>query len=258
MSDQGMPHNTGMNDFPGRTDSFSAKQEHPYISSKTEGQWQQDRDAPKGSNPMMSHMYNEGQRGNATRPFHQGQMLDAKVELEIQGNKEPRLQSHEQDMEIGYEDKPLPLTFENLEQKFQGEVMKLMKEQWDAEDAENARHREKIIEINTRYQEKLSSLRAKQANRGEEFLHKELQARRHQYQQAEMDHHLTNTAPRDPYGYGGAAAAEAQAHRAYSADRFEPYREQTQFLGAGISQGTEGRVPYPHGRVYNNAGARYR
>ncbi|XP_059624396.1 nuclear pore complex protein NUP1-like isoform X3 [Cornus florida] len=60
MSDQGMPHNTGMNDFPGRTDSFSAKQEHPYISSKTEGQWQQDRDAPKVSNPMMSHMYNEG------------------------------------------------------------------------------------------------------------------------------------------------------------------------------------------------------
>ncbi|XP_059664949.1 uncharacterized protein LOC132311183 [Cornus florida] len=215
---------------------------------------------------MKRESTKEGQRGNATRPFHQGQMLDAKVGLERQGNKKMRLQSHEQDMEISCEDKPLPLTFEGLERKFRGEIMKLMKEQCDAEDlenarhrekinniktrygqklsslqdkqanhsqdeivklmkeqcdaedAENARHREKINEINTLYREKLPSHRTKQANRREELLHKELQTQQHQYQQAEMDHHLTNTAQWDPYDYGGAAVAEAQAHKAYSDD----------------------------------------
>lgn len=45
-------------------------------------------------------------------------------------------------MKIGYDDLPSTLTFECLEQKFHDEIMNLAKEHSDAEDAENARHRE--------------------------------------------------------------------------------------------------------------------
>jgi hypothetical protein len=45
-------------------------------------------------------------------------------------------------MELGFEDKSLPMSFEGLERKFFDEVTKLAKEQGDAEVAENARHRE--------------------------------------------------------------------------------------------------------------------
>ncbi|KAA8539060.1 hypothetical protein F0562_025752 [Nyssa sinensis] len=256
MSIQRMQQNAGMINFPGRPDSFPAEQDHPYIPSKVEGQRQWDRDAPKASNPMMSRLYTEGQGGNATRSFYQGQMPDRKLDLEKQANNEPRMHSHEQDMEIGYEDKPSPLTFEVLEQKFQDEIIKLLKEQSDAEDAENARHREKVIEIITQYQEKLSSLRTRQASRIEEFLCKESQAHLHQYQEAGMGQHPpNNTGPIDPHGYSRAAATEA--HRAYATGQFELYREQTPFLGGRRRQGTDARVPYPEGRVYNNTGARH-
>ncbi|GKV35059.1 hypothetical protein SLEP1_g43376 [Rubroshorea leprosula] len=42
--------------------------------------------------------------------------------------------------------------------------MKLAKEQNDAEDAENARHRKKINAINAQYQGQLAALRAQHAN----------------------------------------------------------------------------------------------
>lgn len=45
-------------------------------------------------------------------------------------------------MDIGYEDNPISQTFEGLEQKFYDDILKLAKEQNNAEDAENIRHRE--------------------------------------------------------------------------------------------------------------------
>ena len=62
--------------------------------------------------------------------------------VERQGGGDPRSQSHEEDMDIGYEDNRMPPTLEGLEQRFVDDIMKLSKEQTDAEDAENARHRE--------------------------------------------------------------------------------------------------------------------
>ena len=62
--------------------------------------------------------------------------------LEKQGNNETRSHPREEDMNIGYEDNPLSQTYEGLEQRFVDDIMKLSKEQADAEDAENARHRE--------------------------------------------------------------------------------------------------------------------
>ncbi|KAI3458757.1 hypothetical protein Pfo_015420 [Paulownia fortunei] len=174
---------------------------------------------------------------------HQGQVLDSKTEYEKQANRETGLLSHEQDMDIGYEDKPQPLTFEGLEKRFQNEILKLIEEQIHSEDAENSRHRELIKEIKNKYQEKLLALRAQQASRREEFLKKESEER--------LRNSFTNL-----HGYTGPIATEA--HRAYPSghtDHVDSYREESPFLGR--SQGTKGRVPYPQGRVYNNAGARF-
>lgn len=198
---QRMQQNGGMNNFSGRPDSFAAEQEQANFPVKAEGQWQWDKNAPRISNPVSSQN-NEGQGGNPAQSPYGGQMPDPKMDLEKQTNKEHRLSAHEQDMEIGYEDKPSTLSFEGLEQRFLDEIMKLAKEQSDAEDAENARHRERIIEINVQYQEKLSSLRAQQAKRREEFLLKEAQARIHQYKQAASNHYPANASTIDPRGYG--------------------------------------------------------
>lgn len=198
---QRMQQNGGMNNFLGRPDSFAAGQEQANFPVKAEGQWQWDKNAPRVSNPVSSQN-NEGQGGNPAQSPYGGQMPDPKMDLEKQTNKEHRLSAHEQDMEIGYEDKPSTPSFEGLEQRFLDEIMKLAKELSDAEDAENARHRERIIEINVQYQEKLSSLRAQQAKRREEFLLKEAQARIHQYKQAASNHYPANASPIDPRGYG--------------------------------------------------------
>ena len=45
-------------------------------------------------------------------------------------------------MDVGYEGNHPSQSFEGLEQKFLDDIMKLAREQNDAEDAENARHRE--------------------------------------------------------------------------------------------------------------------
>ena len=84
-----------------------------------------------------------GQVGSGARSYYHGQPPDPKMGLESQSNKEAgRTQPHDQDMELGFEDNSLPMSFEGLERKFFDEVTKLAKEQGDAEVAENARHRE--------------------------------------------------------------------------------------------------------------------
>ncbi|KAI9389207.1 hypothetical protein POPTR_008G001700v4 [Populus trichocarpa] len=248
----------------GRQDGYSSveAEQHPgYKSSKAEGQWQWDRDSQNVHNQLPTHTFSEGQVGSGARSYYHGQPPDPKMGLESQSNKEAGgTQPHDQDMELGFEDKSLPMSFEGLERKFFDEVTKLAKEQGDAEVAENARHREKIIEINTRYQEKLSALRAQQTNRREEFLRKESQARLSQYQQASRSHY-PNTGLQDARGYSGAAAtgpiSAGETHRAYASSQFESYRGRPQYGGGGRAQGNEGRIPYPEGRVYNNAGARH-
>ena len=119
---------------------------------------------------------------------------------------------------------------------------------------------QKIIEINTRYQDKLSALRAQQANRQEELLRKESQARLSQYQQASMNHYR-NTGLQDARGYSGAAAtgpiSAGETPWAYASSQYESHRERPQFSGGGRAKGNEVRIPYPEGRVYNNAGARH-
>ncbi|XWS65382.1 hypothetical protein CRYUN_Cryun05aG0108100 [Craigia yunnanensis] len=191
---------------------------------------------------------------NATRSYYQGQALDS---LENSANKENKAQHQEQDMEIGYEGSPSSLTFEGLEGKFLDEIKKLVKEQSEAEDTEIVRHKEKIIEINIRYQEKLSALRAQQANRREEFLREESKTRLHQYQQAGISSH-SNSGLQDACGYGGTAVAAAAGEtRGYNTGPFESYRDRSHFTGGGRTQRPEAMVPYPKGRVYNSSSEYY-
>ena len=89
----------------------------------------------------MDVVHVTGQRGDASRSYYQGQRPDPKMALEKQGNNDRRSQPPEEDMDIGYED-PLSQSFEGLEQRFMDDILMLSKEQSDAEDAENTRHRE--------------------------------------------------------------------------------------------------------------------
>ncbi|XP_021296589.1 uncharacterized protein LOC110425853 [Herrania umbratica] len=239
-------HNAAMNNFPVEKDA-------KLRFSRIDGQWQRNRDAPKLPNQMPSNAFNQVQGLNTTRSYYQRQALDS---LENSANVENNAQSQEQDMEIGYEDNPSPLTFEGLERKFHDEIMKLVKEQSDTEDKENARHKKKIMEINTRYQEKLSALRAQHTNRREEVLRKESQARLHQYQQAGISSH-PNSGLQDGRGYGGTAVAAAGGEtRGHTTGQFDSYRDQSQFNAGQTMQGSEVRVPYPEGH-FNNTSAQY-
>lgn len=264
MSAQRMRHSSGMANFPGRPDALPGDEERSFMSSKAEEQWHWDREMAKGSNPIPSQIFTEGERGDASRSFHPDQRSDSKMSLEKQANKDPRAQPIEQDMDIGYEDNALPQTFEGLEQKFHDEIMKLTKEQHDAEDAENARHREKVGEINAKYQDKLTSLRAEHATRRDDFLRRESQVRHQQYQQAGIGPFQSAAGVSDPLAYvgpGAAAAAMAaaeaagEARRAAVAGQYDSYRERAQYLeGArnhGFESRSESRGPYPGGRTYN-------
>ncbi|KAJ7981254.1 Ubiquitin carboxyl-terminal hydrolase [Quillaja saponaria] len=255
MSGQQVEHKSSH--FEERLEAFTPEREHQYGNSKPEGQWRWERDGPKMSNPMASHIFNEGQGGDALRSYFQGQRHDPKLALQNQSNNDSRSQTHEEDMDIGYEENILLQTFERLEEKFLNDIMKLAKDQNDAEDSENARHREKIGAINSQYEEQLAALRARHASRRDEFLRRESHARQHQYQQAVMDPYPDSGMR--PSGYGGATAPEAvgEAQRGYSTENFDSYRERTRFLGGAKDRGFEPRGPYPGGRVYDTASRYY-
>ncbi|XP_023767717.1 uncharacterized protein LOC111916308 [Lactuca sativa] len=216
-------------------------------------------------NPMSPHSYSQGGHKGNMKIQSQERMGNQKYNnYENQGNKETRLQSHEQEMEVGYEDNtytPSQLSFEGMEQRFQDEIMKLIKDLSNAEDAENARHKERIVEINMRYQENLCSLRAQHASRVGEFVGKESETRLHHYQQAANA--MTERGPpggmareaRRRYDNYGAIPDES-SYREYQHQHQHPqYREHSR--EPMTSQGYESRVPHPHGRVYNNSGAHY-
>ncbi|TKY67006.1 ubiquitin carboxyl-terminal hydrolase 8 [Spatholobus suberectus] len=242
--------------FEGRLEAFTPERENPYANSKPEGQWRWEMDESNMSNSMTSRMFNEGQGVDASKSYFQGQSRN---------NNDSRPQVHEEEMDVGYEGNHLSQTFEGLEQNFRDDIIKLTKEQNDAEDAEYARHREKINAINAQYEEKLAALRAQHSSRRAEYLQRESHARQQQYQQIIRDPYPSSGmaprephAPRDPHGYNNvnASGAVGEVQRGYSANHFDPYRERARFLGGGRDQGFEPRVPYPGGRVYDT-GSRY-
>lgn len=248
--------------FQGQLEAFTPERDQPYRTPKSDGQWRWERDGSKVSNQITPKMFNEGQGTDGSRTYFQGQRPDPNLSLEKQ-NADLRSRPHDENMEVGYEHNLLPPTLEGLEKKFHDDIMKLAKEQNDAEDAKNSRHREKINAINGQYQEQLTALRARHANRRDEFLRKESLVRQQQYQQAMMDYYPhSNMAPADslptgnnPHGYGSVAgsAAVGDGHRGYNSDNFDSYRERSRYLGAARDQGFEPRGSYPGGRAYDNS-----
>ncbi|XVF19572.1 hypothetical protein REPUB_Repub11eG0122700 [Reevesia pubescens] len=191
-----------------------------------------------------------------------GQRSDPKLSLEKQ-NADPRSRPHDENMEVGYEQNLLSQTLEGLEKNFLDDIMKLAKEQTNAEDTENIRHREKINAINTQYQEKLAALRARHVSLKDEFLQKESLVRQQQYQQAMMDHYpRSSMAPADAMPIGNphvnssiaSTAAVGDRHRGYNSDNFDSYRKRARFLGGARDQGFEPGGSYR--RVYDT-GSRY-
>ncbi|CAK8575665.1 unnamed protein product [Lathyrus sativus] len=251
---------TKSGNFEGRLEAFTPERDNPYPNSKPEGQWRWESDESKISNPMMSHMFNEGQGGDASRSYFQGQRPDPKLALQSRSNSDSRSQAHGEDIDVRYEGNHSSQTFEGLEQNFHDDIIKLTKEQQDVEDAEHARHREKINAINTQYEEKLESLRTRHGNRRAEFLQRESRARQQQYEQIIRDPYSSSSGmtPRDSHAHSNvnAPASVGEPQRGYSADHFDPYREQSRFLGNARDQGFEPRGPYPGGRVYDT-GSRY-
>ncbi|MED6109737.1 hypothetical protein PIB30_036386 [Stylosanthes scabra] len=173
-------------------------------------------------------------------------------------------QSHEQDMEIGYEKgTPPPPTYEGLEQRFIDEITKLARERSDAEDAEFARHNERILEIKKEYHEKLSALRDLQSTRREEFLRRELQARLNQYQESKRNHSphmkvpVVPVAVPDAPGFTSPSTFTTEANsKFYDATKYNNRDgERTVSLSSKRCQGSEARVPLPPGRIYNNSTA---
>ncbi|CAA7398770.1 unnamed protein product [Spirodela intermedia] len=259
ISGHRMQHSSGMNHFPGRAESLPSDDE--YLSSKPEGQWQWDRDGPMGTNSSSSHGYREG--NDSSQPVFQGQRSDPKMLTEKQVNADPRSQSHEQEMEAGYDDGSFPQTFEGLERKFLEDIMKLTKEHDNAEDAENARHRERLNEINGQYQEKLLSIRARQVAMRDDFLRREQQIRHQQYQQAYLSSYQGSGGADPHHGFGSATAAAAAAlgegPRSYGGGQFNSYRERQQLSGSGGGRGRgfESRVPYHGGGRAYGSNSRY-
>lgn len=231
----------------------SSKSEH---HSNNHSQWRLERDGARLSSPMSPHMFhNEGQGGEAPRSYYQAQRPEPRMAPERRGSHDSRSQPRGEDMSMGYEDNFMLQTFEGLEEKFLDDLMKLSKEQIDAEDAEIVRHRERINMINAQYQEQLLALRAQHASRRDEFLRRESQSRRQQYQQASMDHY-PSSGPSDPQGYSTGTPPARDPQRLYNADNYDSHRERARFLVSGRSDDFWPRVQYPGGRVYDT-GSRY-
>ncbi|KAK8645429.1 hypothetical protein V6N13_119259 [Hibiscus sabdariffa] len=236
--------------FQGQLEAFTPERDQPYRTPKSNGQWRWERDGSKVSNSMTPKMLNEEKQ-----------------------NTDLRSQPHDENTEVSYEQNLLPPTLEGLEKKFHDDIMKLAEEENDAEDAENTRHREdrravlqKINAINAQYKEQLTAIRARHANRRDEFLRKESLLRQQQYQQAMMDYYPHGSVtPADTmptgnnlHGHGSVAGSTAvgDRHRGYNSDNFDSYRERSRFLGGTRDQGFEPRGSYLGGRAYDT-GSRY-
>lgn len=70
--------------------------------------------------------------------------------------------------------------------------------------------------------------------------------------------HYRNSGLHNAHDYlGTPVAVVAEACRDYATSQFESYRELPPVLRREKTRGTEVRVPYPSGRVYNNAARNY-
>ncbi|XP_072975494.1 uncharacterized protein [Typha angustifolia] len=254
MSAQRLQH-PGNSQFVGR-DLSRAGEDRQYMTLKAEGGWQWDRDTTNDPNQLPEYSFNEEQGNDVSRSSYDGQRSEPRFGLEKQAGADLRAQTLHSEV-AGYEDNTLLQTIEGLEQKFLHDILKLSKEQQEAEDVENARHRERLSEINLQYHEKLLVLRARQATHREEFLRKESQARHQQFQQARMSNYQNNVVSAEAHSFASsapAAGAYGEAQRAYAGGHYESYGERPEFVRGGRGRGLQSRGQYPGARAYNSGG----
>ncbi|KAG8387415.1 hypothetical protein BUALT_Bualt02G0019100 [Buddleja alternifolia] len=107
------------------------------------------------------------------------------------------------------------------------DIMKLSKEQTDAEDAENARHKERVSS-------KATSI-----------------------PKVAMEQYPTSRlSPNDPRVSNEGPSPFEEPNRAYNSDYHDSYRERGRFPGNARDHGYEPKDPYPRGRAYDT-GSRY-
>ncbi|KAJ1424722.1 hypothetical protein SESBI_11429 [Sesbania bispinosa] len=199
MAGQGVETKSG--NFEGQLEAFTLERENPYANSKPEGRWRWKIDETKMEMMLPAHIF-------------KGRDLILSGLYKTVATAIPDLRLMKK-IEILDTNKGSHLSFEGLEQNFHDLIVKLIKEQHDVEDAEHARHREKINAINTQCKEKLVALRARHSSQSAEFLLRESLARQQQYQQIIRDlYSNSGMAPRDPHGYSNvnASAVGGEVH----------------------------------------------
>lgn len=142
---------------------------------------------------------------------------------------------------------------------------------------------QRLIEINTQYQQQLSLVRTKQAAQRQEFLQKESDTRRYQYQRPGVQEYPNNLTTGDFHQYGRASGMSASAAAGGVAHQYNPpelsidatlpygsiggeaargytdphtqiessYKEQGSYRRSMKAPDATSRVPFPEGRVYN-------
>lgn len=171
--------------------------------------------------------------------------------------------------ELAYDQQRLGQTIEEVELSFVQETMQLTKELNDAEDKENARHRESIRDIQEQYQQKMVTLRAQQGKRREEFLRQESQFRQQHYQQYQQPAQAgtkpynyemgmsggLNSSAREQPGYGnGSADRNDMLGGSYGAYRDEGYHNASHSYR---NSGYESGMLHSRNQAYDAASYQY-
>ncbi|KAK4780473.1 hypothetical protein SAY87_016579 [Trapa incisa] len=241
-------------DFQGQLEAFTPERDDPYVTAKGDRQKRWDRDGHAPPNSMTSQMFYEGQSGNVSRSYYHNLRPDSGLASGRPTDGNIGSQSHDKESNVGYENMLSSRTFEGFEQKHIDELMKLLKELYDAEDAENERHREKLKMIDAQYQKQLDALRSRHASHKDEFLRRELSARQYQYQQTVVEYQNRSIAPQDPQGYGSIAggASVGEARQPYkNVDQYHSYGDHARFSGGGGREQYPPRGPFPGNHAYD-------
>ncbi|GLJ47747.1 hypothetical protein SUGI_1008460 [Cryptomeria japonica] len=262
---QRMQHSSGSQHYPSMPDVPPIDMEQHYTSSQGDGHWKWEGRGPP--DPVSGNISPSKVRGpDGASPYYHGQMPDS---IPSDGNNAlPKESNQKLEVDAGFEDQTLPKSFEAFEQKLMDEVMKLTKQQDDAEDDENTWHRERTREIHEQFQAKLVALRAQHAKRREEFLCHEMQTRVDQYRQpaSSKQYHESGGGPMHGYKENlndnrGYSSSVADGHQGYPGG-YDARRDEMQYYGNpphtfNRNQSYDMREAFSGSRMYESA-QRYR
>ncbi|CAM8897925.1 unnamed protein product [Rhodiola kirilowii] len=248
---------SGSGNFQRREQGLASERGHDYANARDEEQWRSGKDGSNMSNPHQLH------RDDLEKLIYQDQRSDFQSSFGSQGN---RFHPRQEGLEIQFaDDSMMARGFDSLENKFLNDIMKLVSEQKNAEDAEYTRHKEKLDTINIQYEEQLTTQRVNQASRRDVILQNESNARQQQYQQLMSDQYSNYSIPsNNPHIYNEASSASAStryAHRQHDTtstcnnktkDSYK-YNQRSHFsAGSEEHHGPESQNSYHSGRIYDN------